>query len=96
MSGTEADKWESERELVLFVFNAMLSAATGDGSKKRQAGLKPPWYEDPSHMAAVWSHLKKREQGEMIDPDSGVHPYVHAAWRLLAIAYQETYGKVAP
>lgn len=88
--------WFNEREAVLNTFRAMLSLATGDGSKKRQAGLKPPWYRDPSHEAAVFSHLNKWKHGEKADPDSGVHPLVHAAWRLLAIAYQETVGQVPP
>jgi hypothetical protein len=88
--------WDNERRNILATFHSMLAAVTGDGSLKRQRSEKPPWYEDASHMAAVWSHFRRREQGEFEDPDSGVHPYVHAAWRLLAIAYQETVGRVEP
>lgn len=88
--------WRQEREDVLAVFNMMLSIATGDGSKKRQAGEKPPWYEDQSHEAAIFSHLNKWKHGEDFDPDSGAHPLVHLAWRALAIAYQETYGTMSP
>jgi hypothetical protein len=84
--------WANEREVVLKVFGKLLSAATGDGSKKRQAGLKPPWWRDESHEAAIFSHLNKWKHGELFDKDSGVHPLVHLAWRALAIAYQETYG----
>lgn len=88
--------WKQERELVMEEFTRMLLAATGDGSRKRQAGLKPPWWRDPSHEAAVFSHLNKWKHGEKEDPDSGVHPLVHLAWRALAIAYQETVGQVDP
>ena len=86
----------SEQGLVLEVFGAMLKAATGDGGKKRAAGLKPPWWRDPAHEAAIFSHLNKWKHGETADPDSGAHTLVHLAWRAMAIAYQETYGKVDP
>lgn len=79
-----------ERADVLGRFMAELMKATGDGSKKRQAGEKPPWYEDDSHEGAVFSHITKWKRGERVDPDSGAHPLVHAAWRCLAIACQET------
>lgn len=85
---TEQD-WADERLDVLHRFNAELSKATGDGSKKRQTGEKPPWYLDDAHEAAVFSHITKWKRGETVDPDSGAHPLVHAAWRLLAIACSE-------
>lgn len=78
------------------VFVLMLRGCTVDGGNKRAAGLKVPWWRDEEHMAAVWSHFRRREQGELRDPHSGAHPFVHAAWRMLAIAYQETYGQVPP
>ena len=90
------NEWELEREMVLGTFDRLLRAVTGDGSKKRQAGTKPPWWRDASHEAAIFSHLNKWKHGERTDPDSGVHPLVHLAWRALAIAYQETYGQVDP
>jgi len=86
----------SEQGLVNEVFKALLASATGDGGKKRAAGLKPPWWRDPAHEAAIFSHLNKWKHGERVDPDSGAHTLVHLAWRALAIAYQETYGKVDP
>lgn len=82
--------WADERADVLGRFNGELAKATGDGSKKRQAGTKPPWYEDPSHEGAIFSHLTKWKRGELVDPDSGAHPLVHAAWRCLAIACRES------
>jgi hypothetical protein len=88
--------WSAERKTVLAVFVYLLKAATGDGSRKRQAGLKPPWWRDPDHEPAIFSHITKWKKGEKRDPDSGVHPLVHAAWRCLAIAYQETFGQVDP
>ena len=88
--------WEQERQTVIDTFSNMLKQVTGDGSKKRQAGEKPPWYEDDSHEAAIFSHLNKWKHGEVVDSDSGANPLVHLAWRALAIAYQETYGKVDP
>lgn len=91
-----ADEWEHERKMVLNTFSRMLAGATGDGSKKRQRGEKPPWYVDEKHEAAIWSHMDKWKHGERKDADSGAHPLVHLAWRALAIAYQETYGKFDP
>ena len=82
--------WSAEREDVLRRFAEELAKATGDGSKKRQAGEKPPWYFDHSHEGAIFSHLTKWKRGETVDPDSGAHPLVHAAWRCLAIACQES------
>lgn len=84
-----------EQDVVLETFVAMMRAATKDGGRKRAAGEKPPWYTD-THEKQVFSHLAKWKKGEMRDPDSGAHPLVHLAWRALAIAYQETYGKVEP
>jgi hypothetical protein len=86
----------SEQDVLMTVFAKMLRSTTKDGGRKRAAGLKPPWWRDNGHKAAIFSHLNKREHGELVDPDSGVHPYVHLAWRALAIAYQETYGQVDP
>lgn len=84
------NSWEQERQDVLVRFMSELTKATGDGSKKRQAGEKPPWYEDDSHEGAIFSHLTKWKRGEQVDPDSGAHPLVHAAWRCLAIACAES------
>ena len=86
----------SEQDVLIRVFSDMLWSVTKDGGRKRAAGEKPPWWRDQSHEAAIFSHLNKRKHGELTDPDSGVHPYVHLAWRALAIAYQETYGMRDP
>lgn len=85
-----ATDWANERTDVLVRFMVELQRATGDGSRKRQAGTKPPWYQDDSHEGAIFSHLTKWKRGELVDPDSGAHPLVHAAWRCLAIACRET------
>lgn len=86
----EVDTLADERADVLARFAAELAKATGDGSRKRQAGTKPPWYEDDTHEAAMFSHLMKWKRGDTIDPDSGAHTLVHLAWRALAIACKET------
>lgn len=75
---------------VLIRFFDELRKATGDGANKRRAGEKPPWYRDDSHEGAIFSHLTKWKRGELVDPDSGAHPLVHAAWRCLAIACRES------
>lgn len=85
-----SDHLADERDDVLARFTAELAKATGDGSKKRKAGTKPPWYDDDSHEAAMFSHLMKWKRGELADPDSGAHPLVHLAWRALAVALRET------
>lgn len=86
----------TEQETVNAVFAEMLRACTADGGVKRRRGEKPPWWCDPSHEAAIFSHLNRWKHGEKRDPDSGAHPLVHLAWRALSIAYQETHGQVDP
>lgn len=86
----------TEQDVAIRTFAEMLRQVLSDGGRKRSAGLKPPWWRDDSHEAAIFSHLAKRKRGELHDPDSGVHPYIHGACRMLMIAYQETYGKVDP
>jgi len=85
-----------EQDVIRDVFIAMLTSVTKDGGAKRARGEKPPWWMDTSHEAAIFSHLNKWKHGITVDPDSGMHPLVHLAWRALAIAYQERYGKVDP
>lgn len=80
----------TEGEDLLIRFAEELRKPTGDGAKKRDRGEKPPWYLDDSHEGAVFSHLTKWKRGEKTDADSGAHPLVHAAWRLLAIACRES------
>lgn len=79
----------NEADDVLLRFMRELEKPTGDGQQKRRSG-KPPWYVDTDHEAAIFSHLMKWKRGETVDPDSGAHPLVHAAWRCLAIACKET------
>jgi hypothetical protein len=67
----------------------MLEGPTGDGKAKRDAGTKPHWSIDPSHLRKGVGHLNKYLAGDNVDPDSGCHPLVHAAWRLLAVAWQD-------
>lgn len=86
----------SEQDVLIEVFTKMLRQVTKDGGRKRAAGTKPPWWRDADHLPAVFSHLNKYFHDELVDEDSGAHPFVHAAWRLLAIAYQETYGTIDP
>jgi len=80
-----------EQDEVIRVFSEMLRAATADGGHKRQRGEKPPWYIDPDHERGFFSHIAKWKAGELKDKDSGAHPLVHAAWRALALAYQESW-----
>ena len=80
----------TEQEVVMAAFAALLRSVTQDGGRKRAAGVKPPWYRDTSHEAAIFSHLNRWKHGEKVDPDSGVHPLVHLAWRALAIAAVES------
>jgi len=81
-----------EQQALLQCFLEMLNRVSKDGGKKREAGVKPPWWQDASHEAAIFSHLSKWMHGELVDKDSGAHPLAHLAWRALAIAYQETMG----
>ena len=87
---SEQTDWAAEREDVLARFREELVKATGDGSKKRQSGEKPPWYRDGSHWPALYRHLAAWENEEGPDPDSRASALVHLAWRALAIACIET------
>jgi hypothetical protein len=79
----------AEQNEILGTFLDMLSGPTGDGGTKRSAGTKPSWKVDGSHAAAAFRHVGYWLAGERKDKDSGVHPLIHAAWRLLAVAWQE-------
>ena len=81
----------SEQQDIADAFAKLLKACTVDGGKKRAAGEKDPWDLDTTHEEHFWNHIAKWKRGELVDPDSGAHPLQHAAWRLLAIAYQETH-----
>lgn len=74
------------------IFTGYLDAVSADGQAKRARGLKPPWWRDPGHAEALERHLARWRAGERRDADSGCHPLVHAAWRALALAYQELGG----
>ena len=80
----------SEQHDLLERFLTELAKPTQDGANKRNRNEKPPWYVDPDHHRAAFSHYTKYLKGELVDEDSGSHPLVHMAWRLLAIACQET------
>jgi hypothetical protein len=84
-----SEDWARERQVVLETFGNMLAKVTGDGSKKRQQGEKPPWWKDGSHWPALFRHLTAFEKGEFVDADSKANTLVHLAWRALAIAYIE-------
>ena len=86
----------SEQDVVLDVFATLLKGPTRDGGRKRADNVKPPWWRDESHEAALFSHLNHWKHKELADRDSGVHPLIHLAWRALALAYQETYGREDP
>jgi len=79
----------AEQNEVLGTFLTLLEGPTGDGGAKRGRGEKPSWKVDPSHRDAALRHIGRWWNGEQQDADSGCHPLVHAAWRLLAVAYQE-------
>ncbi len=76
---------------IIYEFGLMLLAVSGDGRKKRLAGLKPLWKNDDSHIGAIYRHLQRWQDGETTDKDSGQHPLAHAGWRCLATAYRETH-----
>lgn len=82
----------SEVDELLAEFTAILKGPTGDGKAKRDRGTKPLWKDDPSHAGAALRHLGRWHDGETEDADSGCHPLAHAAWRLLAVAWQESTG----
>lgn len=91
----EREEWTydpSEQDDIIEEFVKMLRSVTADGGRKRAAGLKPSWKVDGSHREAMYRHLYAwKWERVKVDPDSGAHPLVHAAWRALAVAYRETH-----
>ncbi len=84
------EEWTpAEPEEIIAIFSGMLRAATGDGAAKRRVGEKPSWKVDGSHWPAANRHIEAWQAGEIMDKDSGAHPLVHTAWRLLALVWQE-------
>ena len=83
----------AEASQILTDFAKLLALPVSDGQRKRAKGTKPSWKVDPDHEAALWRHLGRWKAGEVIDPDSGAHPLTHAAFRCLALAWQETHDK---
>jgi hypothetical protein len=77
----------AEQYEILGIYLDLLAQATGDGAAKRAAGTKPLWKDDPDHLAAAYRHLDPSR--ERYDKDSGAHKYVHGAWRLLGVAWQD-------
>ena len=80
----------SEQEAIQAAFRQLLWPVIADGGRKRASGTKPHWTVDPGHIDALHRHLNRWDRGERRDVDSGAHPLVHAAFRCLAIAYQES------
>lgn len=87
---SDHDDWTpSEPAEVIAEFTKLLRGPTGDGASKRRSGDKVSWKVDPGHIQAAFRHIGYWSAGEQADKDSGCHPLVHAAWRFLAIAWQE-------
>lgn len=79
----------TEQNEILGIFMDMLAGPTGDGGVKRFAGTKPHWKVD-DHFNRGMAHIERYvNDGERWDKDSGVNPLIHAAWRLLATAWQD-------
>jgi hypothetical protein len=76
-------------------FRSMILEPIADGSMKRQRGEKPPWWQDPTHKEALFSHYHNYLIGIKHDPDSGAHPLVHLAVRALMQAAIETFNTPA-
>lgn len=77
-------------------FLELLRAATLDGAGKRKAGKKVSWKYDTGHLTAFHRHVGRAyldPRGR--DSDSGQSHWVAAAWRALAMAWQETYPEKA-
>lgn len=80
----------AETDDILAKFTDMLRIPTGDGASKRDAGTKVHWMIDTSHPDAAAAHYGEWLLGHTFDTESGAHHLIHAAWRFLAIAAQET------
>jgi hypothetical protein len=80
----------AEQQDILERFVAGLVAPTGDGRRKREAGVKPHWRrEDTSHFEHLLNHLGRLiEDPDELDPDSGVSGWWHLSWRAAALGVQ--------
>lgn len=85
----QSDVYTTEQEEFLEWAIQNLKLASGDGERKRRSNQKVNWKIDTGHEGSLFSHIAKWKKGQFMDPGSGAHPLVHAAWRALAIAYQE-------
>lgn len=85
----DANALSHEQREVLALFTEMLRGPTADGGTKRARGEKVIWKDDTSHEDAAERHRQRKLAGDLYDEDSGYHAYIHSAWRLLAVAYQE-------
>jgi hypothetical protein len=81
---------ETEQDEILKAFTELMRPVVADGGRKRTSGKKVHWTVDLGHTAALERHLARWDRGEKVDADSGAHPMVHAGFRCLAIAWQET------
>ena len=80
-----------EASEILTEFAKLLAPVIADGNRKRGGPNNGVWKTDPGHEPALHRHLIRYDMGERVDSDSGAHPLVHAAFRCLAIAWQETH-----
>ena len=75
-------------------FVDVLASPTGDGARKRAAGLKPHWKVESArdvHGDAMHRHIARDDVGRgTVDADSGAHHLAHVAWRACAVAWLES------
>jgi hypothetical protein len=83
---------DTEQDEILRTFAKMMRPVVADGGRKRAAGEKVHWMQDPGHLESLNRHLARYERGELVDGDSGAHPLAHAAVRCLMLAAQDEAG----
>lgn len=79
----------TEPDEIMRAFVEILKLPTADGAHKRQTAGKVSWKVDEGHRAAMYRHLRRWQEGELVDEDSGAPALAHVAWRALALAWQE-------
>ncbi len=80
---------ELEAQDTMRTLSSLMMPVVMDGARKRFAGTKVHWLRDYTHVSALYRHLRRWENGELVDKDSGAHPLIHVAVRALMQAGRE-------
>jgi hypothetical protein len=98
IKGTKLDTGKNRLALVLEGFSRALEAIGEVGAFGAQKYINNGWVEVPNgvqrYKDALYMHLLKNAQGEMVDLESGLPHLWHALWNLSAVVELTERAKV--